>query len=41
MMVGGKGLAGRTLRLYLPLGFFLVAMLFPFSIAQIELLPPR
>ena len=29
-MVGGRGLAGRTLRLYAPLGFFLVAMLFPF-----------
>src|SRR3989475_4009680 len=29
-MVGGKGLGARTLRLYLPLGFFLVAMLFPF-----------
>src|SRR3989454_10365742 len=28
-MVGGRGLLGRTLRLYLPLGFFLVAMLFP------------
>jgi hypothetical protein len=30
VVVGGKGLAGRTLRLYIPLGFFLVAMLFPF-----------
>jgi multiple sugar transport system permease protein len=29
-MVGGRRLGGRTLRLYLPLAFFAVAMLFPF-----------
>ena len=29
-MVGGKRLGGRMLRLYLPLAFFVVAMLFPF-----------
>ncbi len=29
-MVGGKKLGGRMLRLYLPLAFFVVAMLFPF-----------
>jgi len=29
-MVGGRGLGLRTRRLYLPLGFFLVATLFPF-----------
>src|SRR5439155_711515 len=30
LMVGGRGLGLRTRRLYLPLGFFLVATLFPF-----------
>jgi multiple sugar transport system permease protein len=30
MMVGGRGLGARALRLYGPLGLFLVAMLFPF-----------
>jgi len=30
LMVGAAQLGGRLLRLYLPLGFFLVAMLFPF-----------
>ena len=29
-MVGGKTLGGRMLRLYIPLAFFVVAMLFPF-----------
>jgi multiple sugar transport system permease protein len=29
-MVGGRGLASRAFRLYLPLALFLVAMLFPF-----------
>lgn len=29
-MVGGRGLGARTLRLYLPLGGFLLLMLFPF-----------
>ena len=32
MMVGGKGLGARTIQLYVPLGFFLVAMLFPFAV---------
>jgi len=41
MMVGGKGLAGRTLRLYLPLGFFLVAMLFPFYWMAITSIKPN
>src|SRR5581483_3850745 len=40
-MVGGKSLAGRTLRLYLPLGFFLVAMLFPFYWMAITSIKPN
>ncbi len=30
MIVGGRGFASRTLRLYVPLGVFLIGMLFPF-----------
>jgi multiple sugar transport system permease protein len=40
-MVGGRGLATRTLRLYLPLGFFLVAMLFPFYWMAITSIKPN
>jgi multiple sugar transport system permease protein len=41
MMVGGRGLAGRFLRLYLPLTFFLVAMLFPFYWMAITSIKPN
>src|SRR5207237_6081676 len=41
MMVGGKGLGGRTLRLYHPLCFFLVAMLFPFYWMAITSIKPN
>ena len=40
-MVGGRGLGARTLRLYLPLGFFLVAMLFPFYWMAITSIKPN
>src|SRR5437867_5575142 len=40
-MVGGKGLGARTLRLYLPLAFFLVAMLFPFYWMAITSIKPN
>ena len=40
-MVGGKGLGGRMLRLYLPLAFFLVAMLFPFYWMAITSIKPN
>ena len=40
-MVGGRRLAGRTLRLYLPLGFFLVLMLFPFYWMLITSIKPN
>jgi multiple sugar transport system permease protein len=40
-MVGGKGLAGRTLRIYLPLAFFLIAMLFPFYWMAITSIKPN
>jgi multiple sugar transport system permease protein len=40
-MVDGRGLASRTLRLYLPLGFFLVAMLFPFYWMLITSIKPN
>jgi len=40
-MVGGRGLGGRTLRLYLPLAFFLVAMLFPFYWMAITSIKPN
>src|SRR5437870_11705482 len=41
MMVGGRGLGTRFLRLYLPLGFFLVAMLFPFYWMLITSIKPN
>jgi len=40
-MVGGRALGGRILRLYLPLAFFLVAMLFPFYWMLITSLKPN
>src|SRR6266508_340533 len=40
-MVGGRGLGARTLRLYLPLSFFLVAMLFPFYWMLITSIKPN
>ena len=40
-MVGGKHLAGRVLRLYVPLAFFLVAMLFPFYWMAITSIKPN
>lgn len=40
-MVGGRGLALRIFRLYLPLGFFLVAMLFPFYWMAITSIKPN
>jgi multiple sugar transport system permease protein len=40
-MVGGRGLLGRALRLYLPLAFFLVAMLFPFYWMAITSIKPN
>jgi multiple sugar transport system permease protein len=40
-MVGGKGWGARTLRLYLPLAFFLVAMLFPFYWMAITSIKPN
>jgi multiple sugar transport system permease protein len=40
-MVGGRGLGQRTLRLYLPLGFFLVTMLFPFYWMAITSIKPN
>ena len=41
MMAGGRGLGRRVLRLYLPLGFFLVAMLFPFYWMAITSIKPN
>jgi len=41
MMAGGRGLGTRFLRLYLPLGFFLVAMLFPFYWMAITSIKPN
>src|SRR5438552_13224696 len=41
MIAGGRGLGGRTLRLYLPLAFFLVAMLFPFYWMAITSIKPN
>jgi multiple sugar transport system permease protein len=41
MMVGGRGLGERTVQLYLPLGFFLVAMLFPFYWMAITSIKPN
>jgi multiple sugar transport system permease protein len=40
-MVGGRRLAGRIFRLYLPLAFFLVAMLFPFYWMAITSIKPN
>jgi multiple sugar transport system permease protein len=40
-MVGGRGLAARTLRLYLPLAVFLVLMLFPFYWMAITSIKPN
>jgi multiple sugar transport system permease protein len=40
-VVGGRQLGGRILRLYLPLGFFLVAMLFPFYWMAITSIKPN
>jgi multiple sugar transport system permease protein len=40
-VVGGRGLAVRIVRLYLPLGFFLVAMLFPFYWMAITSIKPN
>jgi multiple sugar transport system permease protein len=40
-VVGGRRLGGRILRLYLPLGFFLVAMLFPFYWMAITSIKPN
>src|SRR3989442_7998638 len=40
-MVGGRGLGRRFLRLYLPLAFFLVAMLFPFYWMLITSIKPN
>src|SRR5205809_6267736 len=40
-MVGGKSLAARTIQLYLPLAFFLVAMLFPFYWMAITSIKPN
>ena len=40
-MVGGRGLVSRTLRLYLPLAVFLVAMLFPFYWMLITSIKPN
>src|SRR5438034_784671 len=40
-MVGGRRFGERVLRLYLPLGFFLVAMLFPFYWMAITSIKPN
>src|SRR5947199_7952190 len=40
-MVGGRRFGERVLRLYLPLGFFLVAMLFPFYWMLITSIKPN
>ena len=41
MIAGGRGLGARTLRIYLPLAFFLVAMLFPFYWMAITSIKPN
>jgi multiple sugar transport system permease protein len=41
MMVGGRNLGARTVRLYLPLTFFLVAMLFPFYWMAVTSIKPN
>ena len=40
-MVAARGLAVRSVRLYLPLGFFLIAMLFPFYWMAITSIKPN
>jgi len=40
-MVGGREIGGRIIRLYLPLAFFLVAMLFPFYWMAITSIKPN
>ena len=40
-MVGGRALGGRMLRLYLPLSFFLILMLFPFYWMLITSIKPN
>jgi multiple sugar transport system permease protein len=40
-MVGGRRLGGRVLRLYLPLGFFVILMLFPFYWMLITSIKPN
>ncbi|HEX3178374.1 MAG TPA: carbohydrate ABC transporter permease [Methylomirabilota bacterium] len=40
-MVGARNVGARTLRLYLPLGFFLVTMLFPFYWMAITSIKPN
>ena len=41
MIAGGRGLKARVLRLYLPLAFFLVAMLFPFYWMAVTSIKPN
>src|SRR5581483_304034 len=41
VMVGARNVGARTLRLYLPLGFFLVTMLFPFYWMAITSIKPN
>jgi multiple sugar transport system permease protein len=41
MMVGGRGIVGKIFRLYLPLAFFLIAMLFPFYWMAITSIKPN
>jgi len=41
MIVGGRGFGGRALRLYLPLAFFVVLMLFPFYWMAITSIKPN
>ena len=40
-MVGGRGLGARTLRIYLPLGVCMIAMLFPFYWMAITSIKPN
>src|SRR6266403_622969 len=40
-MVGGRGLGGRMLRLYVPLAVFIVGMLFPFYWMLITSIKPN
>src|ERR1700756_4547825 len=41
MIIGGRGLGGRGVRLYLPLAVFLVGMLFPFYWMLITSIKPN